>query len=438
MPIDVVLDHPDRYLARGPREAAQTVLGALLLLTGIVASVPAVVLALPALAFVQSVVDPAALQADSSVAELPLGLLAILWLASTAIAIIAGMSGLRILRGERQVVVFLRRFGFDDATNAVTSAASSSMGRWWRLVTLDDDEVSAIGVDAGTRRLVALAGFGSILAKAGFRVGVVIARVVGVAWMILGGIVLIDALSEPDVGEALLLALTRYLTLLTDTIDAGHLVQPFGPDLNTAFVILAAISAVVFIGAIVAVPILLLSLPLMIPLGFITETIDSVRKAEASRTRVINSSSQVAAAAASIASDSRGIFAPRLVVLTVATAAWQETVRKLAAVSSAILIDISEPTENLVWEIRELMDDFGSRFVVVGEYSRVRGLEESTMAEPGSPAAQLRSLLDGRQVIAYTTDRRGRRRFAKALRNTLDALTPVAVSRRELPRIVVR
>ena len=179
MPIDVVLDHPDRYLVRGPREAAWTVLGALLLLTGLVASVPAVVLALPALAFVQSVVDPAALEADSSVAEMPLGLLAILWLASTAIAIIAGKTGLRILRGERQVVVFLRRFGFDDATNAVTSAASSSMGRWWRLVTLDDHEVSAIGVDEGTRRLVALAGFGSILAKAGFRVGVVIARVVG-------------------------------------------------------------------------------------------------------------------------------------------------------------------------------------------------------------------------------------------------------------------
>ena len=438
MPIDVVLDHPDRYLARGPREAAQTFLGALLLLTGIVASVPAVVLALPALVFVQSVVDPAALEADSSVAELPLGLLAILWLGSTAIAIIAGRSGLRILRGERQVVVFLRRFGFDDATSAVTSAASSSMGRWWRLVTLDDDEVSAIGVDASTRRLVALAGLGSRLGKAGFRVGSVVARVVGVAWLIFAGIVLLDALGKPDVGEALLLALMRYVTLFTDTIDAGHLVQPFGPDLNTAFVILAAISAVVVIGAIVAVPIMLLYLPLMIPLGFFTETIDAVRKAEASRTRVINDGSQAAAAAASIATESRGIFAPRLVVLTVSTAVWQETVRKLAAVSSAILIDISEPTDNLIWEIRELMDSFGSRFVVVGEYSRVQGLEESTTAEPGSPTAQLRSLLDGRQVIGYTTDRRGRRRFAQALRNTLDALTPVAVSRRELPRIVVR
>ena len=205
------------------------------------------------------------------------------------------------------------------------------MGRWWWLVTLDDHEVSAIGVDEGTRRLVTLAGFGSMLAKAGFRVGVVIVRVVAVAWMILVGIVVIDALGKPDVGEALLLALVRYVTLLTDTIDAGHLVQPFGPDSNTAFVILAAISAVGVIGAIVAVPILLHYLPLMIPLGFFNETIDAVRKAEASRTRVINSGSQVAAAAASIASDSRGIFAPRLVVLTVSSAFWQETVRKLAA-----------------------------------------------------------------------------------------------------------
>jgi hypothetical protein len=35
-------------------------------------------------------------------------------------------------------------------------------------------------------------------------------------------------------------------------------------------------------------------------------------------------------------------------------------------VSDACLIDVSEPTENLLWEIEELTKRFGARCVIIG------------------------------------------------------------------------
>src|SRR5690606_33708647 len=42
-------------------------------------------------------------------------------------------------------------FGFDDASETLTVAVSGAMGRRWRLVTLDDAEIEAVGVDSVTR-----------------------------------------------------------------------------------------------------------------------------------------------------------------------------------------------------------------------------------------------------------------------------------------------
>ena len=79
---------------------------------------------------------------------------AILTGAVCAAAALAGLGlGLRLLRGRRRLVLFLRRFGFDDATRAVSFAAAGAIGRSWRLVTLDDDKVRAVGGASGPRRL---------------------------------------------------------------------------------------------------------------------------------------------------------------------------------------------------------------------------------------------------------------------------------------------
>jgi hypothetical protein len=53
--------------------------------------------------------------------------------------------GLRLIRGKRRLVLFLRKFGFTQATKALTFAVVRSLGSSWRLITLDDAEVSPVG-----------------------------------------------------------------------------------------------------------------------------------------------------------------------------------------------------------------------------------------------------------------------------------------------------
>ena len=108
-------------------------------------------------------------------------------------------------------------------------------------------------------------------------------------------------------------------------------------------------------------------------------------------------------------------------VLRVASSVWQQTVSRMASVASVPLIDVSEPTENVLWEIDALTARFGSRCVVIGHHDRVSRLAAPPGSGPsaGSLDERLARLLDGREVLAYTTDRRGMRRFARALRGTL-------------------
>ena len=71
---------------------------------------------------------------------------------STPIAIVGIRVGLRLLRGERDLILFLRRFGPSDTTKAVTFAARKTVAGSWRLVTLDDAQIAPLGIGAGTRR----------------------------------------------------------------------------------------------------------------------------------------------------------------------------------------------------------------------------------------------------------------------------------------------
>jgi hypothetical protein len=242
------------------------------------------------------------------------------------------------------------------------------------------------------------------------------------------GIIAMDAIGKPDVGSALLGSASKHMDLIASAVKSGAIVYPFGPDLPSAFLVLTGVVAVSVLIAVIAIPIYVLTILLAIPIGFISSSAEAVRKAEESKRRTIDDPRQVDQLARTLAHESRSIFAPRLVVLTVAASAWRYTVASLAAVSSAILIDISEPTENLLWEISELREQFGSRFLVVGEYDRLLQLESLATSAPESISARLVALLDGQQVLAYSADGRGMRRFGRALRDRLETLPTQAVS----------
>jgi hypothetical protein len=121
----------------------------------------------------------------------------------------------------------------------------------------------------------------------------------------------------------------------------------------------------------------------------------------------------------------RGIFAPRLVVVRVVTPLWQQAVTALASICPVSIIDVSEPTENLAWELAELERLFGDRYFVIGERDSVErwGSAPATPYAPASLDARAADWLDGQEILAYTTDRAGMRRFARALGRTLLSLS---------------
>ena len=154
---------------------------------------------------------------------------------------------------------------------------------------------------------------------------------------------------------------------------------------------------------------------------------EALRKAESSKTRAIDRAPDVSDAASSVSAQGQQTFAPRLMVLRVATPFWQATVSSLAAVTSASIIDVSEPTENLLWEIEELYRRCGRRWIMIGERARVaRWTDGGASPPPGSLEARFAARLDARDVLVYDVDRRGMRRFARALYGLL-----LAVERRQ-------
>jgi hypothetical protein len=93
----------------------------------------------------------------------------------------------------------------------------------------------------------------------------------------------------------------------------------------------------------------------------------------------------------------------------------------LASLSSLPLIDISEPTENVLWELEELTRHFGDKCILIGHYDQVAALTPFPSGDLSVSPIQRRlaDLLDGREVLAYTTDQRGLKRFARSLRGLL-------------------
>jgi hypothetical protein len=87
---------------------------------------------------------------------------------------------------------------------------------------------------------------------------------------------------------------------------------------------------------------------------------DAVQVADKSTAPVVENATASDDVARQLAAESRKIFAPRLVVLRVASEVWQPTVMRLASAGSLTIIDVSDPTENLLWEIQSLTDRPGA------------------------------------------------------------------------------
>jgi hypothetical protein len=335
------------------------------------------------------------------------------FVASMFVTIVGIRYGRRLVRGRRRAVLFLRRFGYRDSMKAVTFAVMHTIGSSWRLVTLDDAAIAPLGVETVTRvtfglgervvRLVTAAGKG-VMEAFPWAIGAmctVIALQLAVApnWRR----ALVDGTFDP------------YFKSLAMVMDHHVPVRYFTPTLSGAFAVLITLFAGLFIGLVVVFVGLLLMMPLF---GFVimaTSSAEAMRKAESSKTRNVQGGRDVSAAAVAVSEQGRQTFAPRLTVLRVATPVWQQTVTALAEVTSASVLDVSDPTDNLVWEMDELERLCAGRRILIGEQGRLAQWCGDATVDPESAAARFAARLDGQDVLAYTVDRRGMRRFARAL-----------------------
>ena len=214
--------------------------------------------------------------------------------------------------------------------------------------------------------------------------------------------------------------LDPYFAIFSSMAGGRPPIDAIAPTLPGLFALLATLGLFSFLALMATMVVLMLALPFSTVVLFLSSSAEAARDAEAAKTATVRSATQVRQAAGQIVERSRRVFGPRLVVLRVATPEWQLAVREFAARASVVLIDVSEPTENVIWEVEELTIR-KIRPVLIGEYARVAPLA-ATGAAPGDRTAlhaRLAALLHGQAVLAYTTDPPGLRRFARALRSAL-------------------
>ena len=423
MAVRIILDCPHPYVGRRVREALAAVAGALLAVIGTVAWLLIIPMSLLAFAWLQGE------DLDLEIADgrvIPAETFLTIWGASAACILLRLRGrGLRLVRGARTSALFLRRFGYTDATRAVTFAVLKTIGRTWRLVTLDDKQTEALGIPAASKWFF----FGSHalmrLVLAPFQ----IFRFYPLALAIVIGVIVIDVgrvALWPSPGVTIERVATNYFEILEVLLSRRLPVDALQmnlPGVFALFLIVMGWPLVVLPSIATAVPpwVWLVALAVFVYVAF---SIDVVREADKGRTREVKHEADIWQALHHVSEASQRLLAPRLFVLRVDSSIWHETVSRFARKASVALIDISEPSPHLLWEVEELTLRTKTPCVFIGEYARVAPLADDDVrsnAELSFP--QLALLLGEHEVLAYTTDGAGQRRFARALRGKLQQAT---------------
>lgn len=303
---------------------------------------------------------------------------------SSAIAVVGLFGGIRLMRGKRRLVLFLRKFGFSDATEALTVAITSAIGRQSRLVTLDDAEVRPVGVSRGSRTSVGIARW----------LGVVV--VIGaVVWFATSGIEwFVERASDDGSTQQ----------------DGDGLGDVFG-DAIVAFFVAIVLIAMFMMGVVVLIG----------GTVFAWAAHRAVVRAERSKTDLIDESDDVADVVRRIHRQTRRVFSSRLTVVRVADDQWRDVVTEFGRTADIALIDVSEPTESLLWEVHTMREDDDIRLVMIARIDRARDLNDpDRLTDAGR---RLADEIDGEIVLGYEPDGRRAQRFERGLRARLESAT---------------
>jgi len=423
MSIRVVFDYPGRQTSSAIGRWLARIVGAVLTLIGLLATVVLIPTGLVAIGDVLATFNHEQVFSPG----FPLRQIEAAFAASTLTAILGLKYGRRLVRGRRSSVLFLRRFGFDGSMRVVTYAVANSIGVNWRLVTLDDEEIAPVGVDTTSRvffgvgeRVAGLAKFTGKAVMVGFQ------WTVSAMW----GVVAIQAAVIAYSGNWRRAmadgTVERYVRIFASVMERRIPSNYFDLTLPGAFAILATVGAFLFVGLIAVFAALIALLPLIGVVVFASSSAEALNKAEAAKTARITGPSDIDNAVADISHRGHETFAPRLVVLRVASAVWQPTVSALASAASATIIDISELTQNLAWELAELGRLGGlDRCIFIAESDRIGPWTDGKSDGSDHPLQpRIAAVIGDRPVLAYATDRKGMRRFTRALYGMLLDVPP--------------
>ena len=429
MAVRIILDCPHPYLGPRLREAFRAAIGVVFAVVGTIAWLLIIPVSMLAIAWLQD--EKIALEIRDGRVITAQTLLTVWGAAAACILLRCRGRGLRLVRGGRTSVLFLRRFGYTDATRAVTFAVLKTIGRTWRLVTLDDTQIEALGIPAAPKWFFVGSHTFMRIVLAPFQ----IFRGYPVALAIVIGVIVIDvgrAALWPSPGVTPVSVATRYFEILEILLSRRlplEAVQPSLPGVFALFLVVMGWPLVVLPPIATAVPpwVWLVALAFFVYVAF---SIDVVRQADKGRTREVKHEADIWQALHHVGEASQRLLAPRLFVLRVDSGIWHETVSRFARKTSVALIDISEPSEHLLWEVEELTLRTKTPCVFIGEYERVAPLADDTVRSQRELAfPQLALLLGQHEVLAYTTDRAGQRRFAHALRGKLQEVTTGSMRR---------
>lgn len=262
-----------------------------------------------------------------------------------------------MVAGPKRVVLFLRRFGLARSTETLTRLLRASLANSWRSITLDDLSFPRLGLE----------------------------RAAQVAWYGLALLLLAAAIATP-------------VFIL--------MVLPVYPSANVSGVMGLLL---LFSLSIVSELILLnLTILLAIPLCLAVHAVRTWWRARL----VVSSTADLTATLAWMARlgswfRASRLMAPRSTIVQVDTALWKQAVAAYAQQASAVVIDISEATENVLWEAQHCLERHEEKTLLVGP-------------RDATPAPALQALIGGRTVLRYAGP--GDRAFRLALRQALDGI----------------
>lgn len=379
MGINVIDVAPQRHRSIGRRLVAA--LGLLLMVAGILLSGAVLLVVILVVVFGLASGD----------LTLPAGRMILVTMAASAVGIGLWIIGVKLMRGRPRTVLFLRKFGFGEAKLFVSHAASEALGRRWRLVTLDDLAIQPVTTPRLTRWIVRL---------------LVLALIALAAYLLY---VAFQTAANPDSS-----AVERAMESAAEDAD-----NPVGAVVGALVVgmVMALIVAIVTGMVVVAISLLAGAAAIFGLASLLTSR--SLARAERQGRTPVRNPGELAAFLHRIHRARRKLFAPRIAVVRVVDELWKDAVAGLAAQADVVLLDISDPSESLQWEVQMLQRLPEVTLLPIGSADRVRALA-ATGGHDHDDRVVLHHL-DRRDVLVYGTDRKA---FARELRHMLETARP--------------